>query len=400
MATIWNQTQPGAAHTHVLILGIGAYRHLNGVDGQLATPHMDLGQLTSPPVSARKFADWVLNHFENDEAPLGSVELLLSELQPASYKLPDQNQVNVDTATIDNIEEAFYNWLDRCDEHSGNVAIFYFCGHGVMVQGDILLLAEDYGRNSRLPFGSSINFTEMHQGVITGCKAGLQCYFVDACSYVPVEGYTSAQAGARNFITSTREGTSGSTWPGPHPPRTLVLRAAAPGTFAYGRPNKVSRFTDALVQCLDGRGCAAQPERGKWVVTNTGLPDAVHQVIQWMNETECGPIQIPTVDRIIGLGRIHTRDEPPVIPVIIQFEPPHAIDNAVLVLEKVKKPSNWRRTRAPKQGTWEPNQVEVGSYILQAHFNSGQYENFEEELMVTPPGPVPKEPFLVKKEVQ
>jgi hypothetical protein len=45
--------------THALVIGVGAYPHLIGGTGR--TKYNDgMGQLTSPPISARLFASWLM----------------------------------------------------------------------------------------------------------------------------------------------------------------------------------------------------------------------------------------------------------------------------------------------------------------------------------------------------
>jgi hypothetical protein len=81
----------------------------------------------------------------NQQAPLGSIELLLS---PATinYELPDGGFKQVDAATTPNIQAAFNNWYARANKSEKNVAVFYFCGHGL--ESDVtLLLLEDFGSN-------------------------------------------------------------------------------------------------------------------------------------------------------------------------------------------------------------------------------------------------------------
>ena len=71
--------------THALVVGVGAYPHLNGGSGRLSEQHDGMAQLTSPPLSARAFASWLLSEFKHPHKPLGSVALLLSESAPAPF---------------------------------------------------------------------------------------------------------------------------------------------------------------------------------------------------------------------------------------------------------------------------------------------------------------------------
>lgn len=78
--------------THVLVIGVGDYPHLNGGTGTLTELHGGMGQLTSCPESARAFATWVISDL-NAPAPLASVSLLLSERTgPSRFTHPRTGQ--------------------------------------------------------------------------------------------------------------------------------------------------------------------------------------------------------------------------------------------------------------------------------------------------------------------
>src|SRR5262245_8715716 len=87
------------ARTHALVIGVGHYTHLEGGGGPVAANTLGLGQLSSPPYSAVRLANWFLDDFCNDDAPLGSLELLVSPT-PGTRPSPWP----VEAATMANIE--------------------------------------------------------------------------------------------------------------------------------------------------------------------------------------------------------------------------------------------------------------------------------------------------------
>jgi hypothetical protein len=375
---------PNQPHTHALVIGVGLYRHLPvgpGQPGPLGDPAtgLDLGlsQLTSPPVSARAAARWIVEYFTNDQAPLGTLELLVSERAPAPFDLPGYGQAVPLAANLQNVEAAFKVWRARCNSHSSNIGLFYFCGHGVLVNGDQVLLLEDYGADQWKPFESAINIGQLQQGM-ESCKAGLQCFFVDACSNF---AYPAA-----NLSNSAGQSWSDAIWPAQadRQPITLVLKAAVEGKAAVGTPGEVSRFTRALLQCLDGRACSR--EGGKWVVTTTTLIDSVYRVVDALNTLEGQPYLV-LKSTPVARGPVHYRDTPPIVPVIIQLSPSQALPYAVLRLDTIDA-SQWYRDREPAPQPWEPNDVPAGSYFLRARFGSPHYRNLDVPFMVAPPGPV------------
>ncbi len=384
-APIWDQTTPGQPHTHVFIIGVGKYRHLNGGEGALAQRNMGMGQLTSPPASARKLAEWFIHPptaniapYNNPDAPLGSVFLLLSEPGSAPFPLPGGAPINPPAATIENIERHLDAWLAKVKEHPANIAIFYFCGHGVLIQGDLTLLAEDYGARPRQPFDGAIDFETLHKGMALE-HPGVQCYFIDACSNVPVSDLDIERSGARGFFTVAA--------PPPSQQTMLVVRAAAPGNTAYGVANRPSRFTQTLLDCLQGRGCHPTRLSGNWVVTTQSLAFSISQWLAWLNNNRPGPIQIPNISRNQGVGRLNVLNQPPIVPVTVQFQPDSAIADARLTLTSRQNPA-WVSRRPAQPGAWQLPDVRAGSYELEAAFQSALYRDFSQELIVIPPGPV------------
>lgn len=383
---VFEHPLPGAPQTHVFVIGVGAYRHLLGGEGPLAERHLGLGQLTSPQVSARSLAEWVIGSYMNPNAPLGSVYLLISEPKPSQVTLPDGSSKPVTSATIDHIEEAFDAWLKRVKENPDNAAILYYCGHGVLIQGDLLLLAEDYGENAHRPFDGAFNFEILHKGMASQHK-GMQCYFIDACSNVPVGDLDIQNAGARAFPIVTA--------PLSKDQAMLVLRAAAPGSLAYARDAEVSRFTGALMNCLKGRGCDQSEIPAKWVVTSNSLVYSMNQVIEWENKNLQGPLQLIDPTKNQKIVQIHQLKEAPVIPVKIAFDPGEAIDDADLQLVS-QEDAGWIRQRTAQPGVWEPDEVRAGFYTLTARFKQLQYRELSRPLPVFPPGPWEK-PFVPEK---
>jgi len=230
---------PDAAkpQTHAIVIGVGDYPHLRGgslYDAAASPVTMGLKQLTSPVVSATAFANWLVTKHSNPAAPLGSVELLLS---PGDYQPPgdDAPRVTVETATMENIQNAFDRWYERCDTLNGkahdaakdNVGIFYFCGHGVEYEV-LALLPEDFGASKNRPWDTSIDFTKTWYGM-GDCKAQTQCYFIDACREAAIDTLKSKGFSPRPLKTSQSLS---------FPPRAAPILYATPsGQTAQGTPN-------------------------------------------------------------------------------------------------------------------------------------------------------------------
>jgi hypothetical protein len=174
---------------HALVAGVGAYQHLR--DGSKPSPDWpaaELDQLASPPVSAEAVGRWLLRNQAVDPVkPLGSLEMVLS---PGVRLVTGQGggarvDVDVKSATLENFKESFDRWYQRCDASQGNVAFFYFAGHGIQTD-TLTLLLEDAGDQRLRFFDKAFDFDGLYDGM-AWCRAGVQCYFVDACRSRPEE---------------------------------------------------------------------------------------------------------------------------------------------------------------------------------------------------------------------
>ena len=146
--------------THVLVIGVGHYRHLLGgpAPGKRGV-HLGLRVLQSPPLSAQKFVRWCLGSdggaqagLNNPDAPLATVEVLISSVPKLSFAVAGQ-AVEVDGATHLGVRQGFDRWLEEVQGDPRNVGILYFCGHGVTGNGpEQYLLLEDHACSQNRPF--------------------------------------------------------------------------------------------------------------------------------------------------------------------------------------------------------------------------------------------------------
>jgi hypothetical protein len=256
---------PKDPQTHALVIGVGRYPHLSKVDARLKP-------LTSPAISAKAFAHWLVNTpLTNPAAPLGTVELLLSPLNPADqqYELPDESTVAIDSASLPNIRRSFEAWFNRCNTLKGNVALFYFCGHGLH-KATLALLPENFGQNSSNEWADTINFEATFEGMRSTCQAQTQCYIIDACRQVDIASLrTSAfggQALGKNDALSRNN------------PATLKIFATGVGEPAFGEENQVSRLTSVLLQALQSSN------RPDGIIDLGGLAETVRRLMEQTNQ--------------------------------------------------------------------------------------------------------------------
>jgi hypothetical protein len=248
---------------HALVIGVNEYPHL--LNGTLlpAAATMGLGQLTSPVVSAQAFADWLRDSYTNaagpanatPTVPLGSIDLLLS---PAGSQYP---------VTMAVIENAFDDWEARCNRSPDNIAIFYFCGHGIEAEV-LVLLAQNFGENPNRLWENGIDF----DGTLFGmgeCVAKTQCYFIDACRETPIEALKQ-----RGRVAAKPLKTSKTLKQGNRDACVILATPLAQKAHAPPAAGSVSYYTTALIDCLTNH--AARGRSGaQWAVNTDSLKTAM-----------------------------------------------------------------------------------------------------------------------------
>ncbi|MFD9410600.1 caspase family protein [Streptomyces sp. NPDC059989] len=359
--TVHLDENAGPASTHALVIGVGAYSHLSG--GPSETDHpgaVGMRQLTSPPISARAFAAWMIDGYHDKGRPLGSLALLLSEADPSRFVHPQTGfESDVATATIDNIVAAVLEWKDRGDHDEARL-VFYFSGHGVSLGVDTSLLAADMFADRNSPLKGALHFEALKMGLST-CRAAQQVFFVDAC-----------RAGSdkfRKLVSGAVLGQvpiDGNERPDGFVPREhATIFATLHGEEAFARAGRVSLFTDALLRSFEGAGSLNTQDR-VWQVTTDTLK---HAITRFMKEpsfkgslTTAGTPASPESHDF----DFHELRGDPIVPVYIGCRPPE--DNARAEFS-CRHPEQVPQRRPPPAPGDEPD---VREWALFLPF--GQYE--------------------------
>lgn len=356
----------GAA-THAIVLGIGDYPHLLGGSDTLSEHNDGMGQLTSPPVSARKLAEWLIQNYQNPNQPLASVSLLLSEAPRKDFINPKSQQTHQpEAATYANVKRAIGAWALRGRQNKENFLIFYFCGHGIAQGSDMSLLMSDYGENDlALPLDHAIDFRRFRL-LMSRNLPSRQIYFVDACRansdrLIETLGYAGdpmAPAGAAGVAEAP------------------VYYATLSGELAFGKPNAVSVFTDGLIKGLNGSG--SDDSEGEWRVTTSRLKEAIDYHVRQALEGGAKRAQVPPTDDLTTFD-IHYLSGLPEVPVSVTCKPPSENENAEFVCEG----GALRNRRRPDSAHWTLP-LPAGKYRFAAEFPSGNRTSIEQEVHVRP----------------
>lgn len=358
--------QASGPAVHVLAIGVGAYRHLP--KGAEPVPHdtYGLGQLTGPPHSAIHFVEWIENHLRHPTVELGTIELLLSTRSRSD--VPDR-YADVDVPTMAEVTRAFDDWYARCDADPDNVAILYFCGHGVE-RGNQFLLLEDFGRVKHRMLENAVDIDSTFDG-LASCRARRQYVFVDACREIPYD--LARKLGSNAAILAEPEGVTDN-----RSDKALVKATSGPGQKAYGRPGMPTRFTRALVGGLDGRGAVLR--EGVWQVSISYLSAAINFILR---EDPDAPPQQPDY---LGSSAdaLHQLPGPPEVPVRILSSPDGAARTASVALASYTDPTTCLTPTADGD-TWLCL-APADTYRLTLDFPGADYVPLDDQVTAQPPG--------------
>jgi len=365
-ATVFTRKVNGPA-AHALVIGVGHYPHLPG--GAAATKIANtegMGQLASPPRSARSFARWLIERYQSPTRPLASLALLTSEKAPSAFvfrPLGKDKDVSVAPApaSMAEVENAINDWYALGDANPDNLLLFYFCGHGIAAGLDLALLMSDFGAKPKSPLtGGAMDFRRFHAGM-EECRARHQCYFIDACQVGSDRIVRNAGFAGIPVIewSGEKANPDGRTRLGP------IFYSTMPDQKAYARAGQESVFTGALLEALAGGGSG--DESGDWNVQVGLIQHALTQLMTDASERLNLPLaQVPHAD-LPGEVTLNTLVEPSV-PVFVRVDPADAHAVAALRCEGTVK-----NKRKPHPTTWHLS-LPMGKYDFYADFKANTYQ--------------------------
>jgi hypothetical protein len=352
--------------THALVIGVGGYQHLQGGPEERDQVLEQVGllrQLTSPPRSALAVAHWLQDRAARLHRPLGSVDLLLSVAPGDDLQLPGGV---VPGASRGAIEAAYAAWRDRCDRHEDNVALFYFCGHG-LEKSEQYLLAEDFGANRLNPWAGAVAI-DCTRLAFNACRARTQCFFIDACRSITSKMLLrEPQATPLEIFDHTT----------PESQFNLTAKAAARNEEAFGPPNGVSWFTQALLRALGG--AAARPGDRGWTVETGGIAAHINEILEMVNGAGGGTGRCSCTTT----GSTPLVDvDAPLVSVVLGCTPDDANGAVTLSWKAVGDGDDGLEQHG---GPWRL-EAPPGMYQAAAQFDDPRFRPVQAQVLATPPG--------------
>jgi hypothetical protein len=355
--------------THALIVGVGKYPNLIGGDTPCNNPD-GMRQLSSPPISARALATRFVGDYHDDDKPLASLALLVSEKDPQPFTNPQTEEAHeLEDPNADNVEAAIKEFKARADADAGARLLFYFCGHGISQGEDYALLTSDFCSDEDNPLQGAIDFRKLTGG-FKKCAASEQVFLVDACrsnSDVLI-GESEGFAGRVPLLPGSR-------------PTELSKRLSATyfatlaGDKAYSRQDEVSLFTEALLRSLKG-AASDNPEEDEWRVNTVRLQEAIsHFMKEPIFAGEVAGVQVPVANELAEFP-LHQLTSEPEVPVYVGCDPDIDSNELAEFVCLVGADEKGRRKLvdvdpANPKSEWALS-LSHGDYLFRAEFAGGQ----------------------------
>jgi hypothetical protein len=340
-AIVYKKKVVGPA-THAIVIGVGHYKHLPGGAGKKFSNPGGMGQLKSPPESARAIARWLVEEYSHPDKPLASLSLLISDKAGSKFTYRAngaETTVQVPPAEMADVKPAIKAWRGSGQADPGHLLLFYFCGHGIARGPDLALLLSDFGADEDAPLDGALDFRRFRQNM-DECAAREQCYFVDACRIgsellIKNDGYAGDpvihSVGAVNVSGRLRQ--------------APVFYATLAGGSAYAKPGKPSLYTQALLEAIGGAGSGDQ--EGPWRVDTVLLQHALDFLMRDASQRlGLDQLQIVPSD---DLSTIPLNVVPqPTVPVVVSCMPETGNEQATLTCEN----GAFKKKRKPNKATW------------------------------------------------
>ncbi|MCP1835665.1 hypothetical protein J2R76_004005 [Bradyrhizobium sp. USDA 4532] len=347
MSLVYERQINGPA-THAFIIGVGSYPYakpgasLFGPNTPL--PLSNVPDLDSAPVGAKLFCDWLLSHADGLPAPLGSVHLALSAppTAPPSASQYEWKGRLANTSAVDprgsstavsstdgaSIQQDGTDWSGRLLAIPDQVAVFYICGHGAAVPTrSVVLLSDVAGNVAATNTAWQSHVDVQYLASVMSRQADLRegYLFVDACQELITDivlGQIDPSVGMGDMLRFFPQGAA--------TPRNKVL-LLVPGpmgqlTYDDGQGGG-GRFTQVLVEALNGAGARNYTGAGQWGVLLDGLPRAMNTLYRlrgWSSDA-FNPTPIRS---LVSSGPIVKYQTPPEVPFVVMLDPAVAINHA------------------------------------------------------------------------
>ena len=272
--TIDNRGTIAGPGMHVLLVGISEYPHLPDPANPPTPNTWNFKRLASPALSAFRVYEWLIANEEFLRLPLKTVRMLLSPSALELAAAPGMAALGAPLATRAEFGAAVAQWRKDASDHSDNVTMLYYGGHGLQRgPGESILAFQDFGEPMVPKLNNCVRVSNIRAGMAPSAEfptiAMTQFYFFDACRVVPdgIEKFDElAIPDVFEVLLNFADHRNAPTY-----------FATVDGALAVARRGQMTAFCEAL---LDGlRRGAYQPKdvggRVVWPISAAALKDAI-----------------------------------------------------------------------------------------------------------------------------
>lgn len=174
--------------THAFIIGVGDYPFAKPDVGT----KVELGvvrDLASAADSAKLMCDWLIDNRDKLAAPLGSIEVLISDVDGGATRYAPRHPAlggEIERADSTTVQSAGKKWLDRIEGDPGSTAFFFACGHGANNGTSPILFLSDLNQRSGGDAWAHLNVGSMAMAFRQMPRLAAGFFFLDACGeFVP-----------------------------------------------------------------------------------------------------------------------------------------------------------------------------------------------------------------------
>lgn len=309
---------PGQPGLHALIAAVGHYPFL--AEGPSRRGSLDMGMaadLTSATPTVSRIYHWLTRERSHPGVPLATCRILLSSTQSSGSELDA-----VEPCTLYNFLRSASEFRRDAATHPSNMIFVYLMGHGIQFGREQLILLEDFYDNIGSLLHNTVDVSNLVNGLaVSGAypqMARTQLFFFDMSS-TTAPGLEQSLMAAHptlvydpdpSFVSDDRE-----LW---------VFFAAEPGKHAYGRPQGLTFFAEAMLRALSGSGAVLQKthEEPQWVVTPQSLQNAIQNALNKLTaDTGLPQPRMRASGTFSGNTPVHYLNYPPVVDLHIEIEP-------------------------------------------------------------------------------
>lgn len=353
MSLILDRRQQDEPGVHAILIGVGVFADARDADLlEDDSPEGGFVDLETPLHSVEAFAEWLRKELNVADTPLRTLRVLGSSSKRDS-------DLSVTPPTFENIADEVGDWSDDVDTHEDNLAIFYFCGHGLRIGETQLLLAEDFGSNKRAPFENAIE-PELLANAMRQMKGRRQLFLIDACSTEVPFSRRYENVRPRTIVGAARNQNLAKS-------EQCLIRASKLGTRAFGSARGPSLFMDAFLRAMKGAGAVSAPGQ-RWVISTDMLRMALSWLIQLRPEGGGQEVSF-------GGGTLSTRvlfhslPGVPLVPVCVSCEPKEIESVSALHVDQAahSPAGNWPESFDVERRAHDFEAVETNSKGTKVH---------------------------------